>query len=310
MRKRIKETSEVMKTKYIEATNKNVKKYPNVIVGDLVMIRRHVFTPGISVKLQAVKEGPLRITNVCGSRISLEFVDDVSKTRERHISDLAKYYSRPKYLQKGNQTDEENTKVDLQLEPIMTKGNICTIDCGITALLVIKWDCITYKPNIKVTTEMKTRYSYLSQAGDSRPLLLNKKFVKNPREPGIIYYYTSKTRNANGPIIAAAVLAIREGSSCELRDPQEDEIPDCHTHAIIKDTIENRQKWTKEALQSIQKWIISGNMTITSIYMENCMFQENGLEATKDVWNDVKKFTWNMNTYGIKVFIVTPGEQL
>ena len=44
--------------------------------------------------------------------------------------------------------------------------------------------------------------------------------------------------------------------------------------------------------------------------MENCMFQENGLEATEDVWNDVKKFTWNMNTYGIKVFIVTPGEQL
>ena len=308
LRKKIKETSETMKNKYIEIANKNVKKLcPNVAVGDLVMIRRHTFTPGISVKLQAQREGPMRIQGVCGSRISLEFVDDQTKKRERHISDLAKYYERPGHLQKPTETNEKEIEVELELEPNIISGNICTVDCGKTALLVIKWDCITYKPNLSITTGMKAKYSYFSQVGNSKPLSSNTNFVKKSRDPGSIQYYISKTRHGSGPVIATTVVSIMEGPPYELRDIEDNLTPDCYVNIMNEDTIENRKKWTKGSIKNLQDWIINeSESTITAVYIEVCLVEGNIEEPSNDLWKSIKQFTWKMNTYGIKVFVVKP----
>ena len=229
------------------------------------------------------------------------------KKRERHISDLAKYYERPEHLQKPTETNEKEIEVELELEPNIISGNICTVDCGKTALLVIKWDCITYKPNLSITTGMKAKYSYFSQVGNSKPLSSNTNFVKKSRDPGSIQYYISKTRHGSGPIIATTVVSIMEGPPYELRDIEDNLTPDCYVNIMNEDTIENRKKWTKGSIKNLQDWIINeSESTITAVYIEVCLVEGNIEEPSNELWKSIKQFTWKMNTYGIKVFVVKP----
>ena len=99
-----------------------------------------------------------------------------------------------------------------------------------------------------------------------------------------------------------------EGLPCEVGDPKDNSMPDCYVHTRNEDTMENRKKWTKESIQNLHDWIINrSEATITSIYIEHCLFQGNTTEYSNDLWDILKQFTWQMNTYGIKVFVVKPN---
>ena len=307
-RTKIKETSKLMKSKYQNNVNNDIKKpYPNVIVNQLVMIRRNAFSPGISQKLQAVREGPLRVTSVKGSKITLVFLDDETKTRIRHISDLAKYFSRPDHLilKEPMDTHDNQQKQDMELEPGLIDGNLWTVDQGTTALLAFEWDSLTQTPNIPLSLNFKTKYAYFNKAGDSIPLSTNNHFVKTARDTGSVYFHYTKTRHGKGPVIATMVTKIIEGPSAELRDVMNDSIPFCHLSSIKNDSTTNRHLWLKTALTCLKNWIISGKETlITAVYFDIGIFHDDAMEPGKEQWTTLKQFTWEMNTHGIKVFTV------
>ena len=143
--------------------------------------------------------------------------------------------------------------------------------------------------------------------GNSKPLPSGTNFVKKSRDPGSIQYYTSKTRHGSGPVIATAVVSIMEGPPYELKDIEDNLTPDCYVNIIHEDTIENRNKWTKGSIKSLQDWIINGSEpTITAVYIEICLIEGNSEELSNNLWKIIKQFTWKMNTYGIKVFVVKP----
>ena len=305
-RQKIKDSSMNMKDKYRTEANKNIKQpNPNVFIGQLVMIRKTSFTPGIAKKLQAVREGPLKVLSITGSRIKMEFVNQTSHKRERHISDLARYYERPKHLMLEHIKNNLQPKyIELrELEPISIKGDLWSVDRGISTLLVLGWDCLTLVPNLSMSNNIKATFSYFNQTGSSIPNENNKNFVKLPRKTGQVYFYESRTRHGQGPSIAAVVTKILLGPPAEFAGNKL--VPDVHQSLPSKDTSENREQWLNESLQRIQGWVLQKTGTaITSIYLEEKIYKD-GYNSLENMWLIIKKFTWTMSTQGIKIFIVS-----
>ena len=304
-RQKIKDSSVNMKDKYRTEANKHIKQtHPNVVTGQLVMIRKTSFTPGIAKKLQAVREGPLRVLSIAGSRIKMEFVDQPSHKRERHISDLARYYERPRHLLiERIENDLQTEQIELrELEPISIRGDLWSVDRGISALLVLGWDCLTLVPNLTLSNKIKATFRYFNQTGSSIQNESNKQFVKRARKTGQVYFYESRTRHGQGPAIAAVVTKILLGPPAEFAGTKT--VPDVHQSLPSKDTSINREQWLSESLNKIKDWVLQKpGTTITSIYLEEAIFKTDS--SLDNLWLIVKRFTWCMNTHGVKIFSVT-----
>ena len=301
LRRQIKENSASMTTQYRQNVNKTINKpCATVVVGQLVMMRKHSFTPGVSKKLQAIREGPLRVIGVQGSKIDLEFVNNESQKRERHISDLAKYYSRPKHLIKAIDSSPATIEVSSTLEPTTITGDLWTVDRGVTSLLVLEWDSLSLVANSSLTNNLNTAYTYFNRTGGSVPHPDDKRFAKSPRKPGITHFYQHRTRHAQGPSIAAMVTKILLGPSAEYLDLQTISIPSSHQSLLTTDTLANRDIWLAEALKQIHEWINNKDDPpgITSVYFTASIFQDDSSNKL------LKTFTWWMNSMGIKVFVL------
>ena len=252
LRESIKHTSFDMKGKYLaEANARNIKSEGTVQLGELVVIRRHDFTPNFPDKLQTRREGPWKVTAVRGTSIDLEFIEKDRGVWTRHISELAPFYVRPDHL--------SPTMVDLVSDHLTPRPGVVAQEAPRTKpkilygklmdhveeqhLMVVRLDALSRAPTSETIEELILSLNYYS------PYIVTRRndhqedweahFARVPRQLGGITFNQSKTRSS-GPKICSLVIEAYQGPPLSLRSPAEyQNLPTNHQQILETDTKEN-----------------------------------------------------------------------
>ena len=131
--------------------------------------------------------------------------------------------------------------------------------CTDGMLLVVSIDALSDTPSTETLEELMKKFSFFNpykvpkNKSKSNPDVC---FAKNPRQPGDIQFWVSKTRNNQNITICSLVTHILHGPSVPQRDYSKyRNITVDQSDLLREDITENRCKWFKEALNKLSSSI-------------------------------------------------------
>ena len=311
------ELSESMKEKYIENRNKITKTCPTLDIGEKVMIKRESFTPGINRKMQEIRLGPFKVTDVSGTEIRAELIENPRIIRRRHISHLAPFIERPIHLTQ-KQKFKENPEIP-PIEPTILKANFAIHKfMDPNSIVIIGIECMLRKAGGLAKTIFKS-FPYgsmyagaltVEKPNNEKLLGILRQRATTRRVPGKCTLKYPLTRNP-GPIIANLTIQYCPGKAIDNEGLQKvylerhsQHLDDTLTSSILRDTEEYRLNWFTEALSDLRRQLTDNAITPAKIYIPRNIACGYANGCSKKYWEIIKNFSALMNLSGFEVVAV------
>ena len=304
------------KSKYIENRNKYTKPLPQLSLGDIVMSKRESFQEGINRKMQPIRLGPWTVSKIQGSEIQITLNENHSVIRRRHISHLAPFIDRPRYL-----TPNPVNITPLNIDPMEPQIIVLSIPSPFPpkSVLAVGIDCHLRKAAglsklILDHFPYGSMYTSSSQILNPTPTELSKLLRIRPparRTPGKCFLKPPKTRS-NGPTIANLTIQYFPGKSIDNNGIQKEYIQENKaftdqtllTH-ISSDTTSSRLQWFESSLNDLYTQLQSLDSTPNILFIPEKIGCGYAAGNKHSYWNTIKHFTSKLNTLGIQLIAIT-----
>ena len=317
LREAIRDTSVLMKGKYLDARNADNKKRDGTVEkGDLVVIKRRAFDPSLAEKLQTRREGPLAVVDIRGSELDLAFLDGEKRTR--HISEVAPFHVCPDYLDPELEIDEDIQTEDNR-ETITIPREIPRVIYGDMSdwidgnhLLIVGIDSIssdTDSPTIKGLKDKVICFDPYSEQARQNPEPGQTRLAKTPRPLSEVFWTEGKTRNSPKVTICCMVTRGFQGS---VRSIHAQKLPKEYTDILNKDEEKDRLEYFSQALTKVTSQLTeeenyrpkSGLILIEGELLVDETSHSTDVTPDEGRVKRLEEFVWISKTLGLRTTLI------
>ena len=323
LRESVKEKSIIMKDKYLASNNAgNTKPEGSLEIGDMVMIKRHAFIPGLPDKLQTTREGPLLVKAIRGTEVDVEFVqEDQGEKRTRHISQIAPFYSRPEPLMPDrvmiNDGPPTVSSVPAmpEVSPLTLYDKLSNL-VGDKHLIIVAIDSLSREPSTNTIVELVLGVTAFHPYEGTLRLSAKNEYQKHftrQRRPMMSFNFAGgKTRGSTGTTVCSIVTRVFDGAPPLVGSMPS--LPLEYQQSLNQDTVENRKIWLVKALADLASYLAENenyHLPSKQIYLEGEMLTDGSDTSKPDLGSSedveikaIRQFAWQMKTMGLSTTVV------